>query len=160
MSSEASFDELVELAVGRGLVYIGFRARTVLETQNKLIQKGIAEDVVRGAIARLIEMDYLDDRRFALSFVEDRRNLDGWGNSRIRTRLIALGADRGAIDAAFAVEDEETELQRAVAFLDTRLTQPAEANADRRRAMGLLVRRGYTYETASDAIRAHARAHS
>ena len=160
MSSEASFDELVELAVGRGLVYIGFRARTVLETHNKLIQRGVPQDIADAAIARLIEMEYLDDGKFALSFVEDRRNLDGWGNSRIRTRLMALGADRRAIDAAFAVEDEETELQRAVAFLDTRLMQPAEATADRRRAMGLLVRRGYTYETASDAIRAHARAHS
>jgi len=160
VNSEASFDELVELAVGRGLAYIGFRARTVLETQNKLIQKGIAEDVVQGAIERLIEMDYLDDRKFALSFVEDRRNLDGWGNSRIRTRLMALGAERDAIDAAFAVEDEETELQRAVEFLNGRLTQPAEQTAERRRAIGLLVRRGYSFETASDAIRAHARAHS
>jgi len=159
MSFGSSFDDQIERAVGRGLAYLGRRDRTVSETRSQLKRRGFEEDVIEGAVARLIEMEYLDDARFCQRFTEDRRVLDGWGDSRIRHRLSELGAPRDAIDAVFEHPSGD-ELQRAVAVLEMRLRHPAEAEADRRRAMGLLVRRGYSPQTASDAIRAHRRAAS
>ena len=159
MTFGSSFDDQVELAVGRGLAYLGRRDRTVSETRSQLKRRGFDDAVIDGAVSRLLEMDYLNDGRFCQRFTEDRRVLDGWGDSRIRHRLNELGAPREAIDAVFA-DSTADELERAVAVLETRLRHPAEAEADRRRAMGLLVRRGYSPQTASDAIRAHRRAAS
>lgn len=156
MNPESSTDDQVELAIGRGLAYLGRRDRTVGETRLQLKRRGFEDDVIDGAVSRLVDMGYLDDTRFCQRFTEDRRVLDGWGDSRIRHRLHELGVPREAIEAVFAGSSAD-ELERAVAVLETRLRRPAEAEADRRRAMGLLVRRGYSPQTASDAIRAHRR---
>ena len=40
----------------------------------------------------LLEDGYLDDCRFALMFVHDRRELDGWGSERIRRELAPKGS--------------------------------------------------------------------
>lgn len=156
MSRERTFEELVELAVGRGLAFLGHRGRTVSETRGRLIQRAFEPDVVDAAIDRLLEMGYLDDTRFALEFVESKRRIDNWGDDRIRSRMRELGVDREIAEQALA-EDDKGELQRAVDLLERRLTAPAEDPAEHRRAMGILIRRGFAPGTAADAIRAHAR---
>jgi len=158
VSGEKSFEELVELAVGRGLRFLGFRGRTELETRNRLIQRGFAEDVVDSAVARLMEMGYLNDAEFCVNFTDDRRRLDSWGNGRIRRRLRDLGAPAHLVDAALESDHAAGELQRAIELLDRRLDGPADAAKERQKAMGLLIRRGYSSEVASNAIRAHSRA--
>lgn len=147
----------MELAVGRGLAFLSSRDRTVWEVRGQLRKRGFEDRVIDGAVSRLAGMGYLDDRRFAERFVEDRRVLDGWGNSRIQRRLIQLGLDRATVDAVLDSDDPTLELSRAVELLSSRLKAPAEAMADRRRAMGLLMRRGYSLDTAADAVREHAR---
>ena len=157
MRPQPSFDELVELAVGRGLAFLGHRGRTIHETRNRLIQRGFSSEVSDAAVMRLREMGYLDDEQFCISFVDDRRRLDAWGDDRIRRRLRDLGAPPAEVEAALSGDEESGELQRAIDLLERRLSEPVEGVAAHRRAMGILVRRGYSSETAADAIRAHAR---
>ena len=160
MTDQTGFEGQVELALGRALAYLGRRDRSVAEVRKQLLKRGFPGDVAEGAIERLSEMGYLDDLSFARRFAEDRRRLDGWGDRRIRQRLSELGTDREAIDQALAGEKAGSELERAIALLERRLAEPAERDSDRRRALGILVRRGYSLETASDAVRAHRQAHS
>jgi regulatory protein len=148
-------DDSVELAVGRGLAYISQRDRTRWEVKTQLIRRGYDEPTVTEALARLAEMGYLNDALFCQRFAEDRRVLDGWGDSRIKRRLIDLGIERELLSESFPASQGSDELHRAVELLATRVRGPIEADADRRRAMGLLVRRGYSTQIASDAIRAH-----
>ena len=155
MSGFLDPDDSVELAVGRGLAYISQRDRTRWEVNNQLARRGYDEPTVALAIERLVEMGYLDDSLFCQRFAEDRRVLDGWGDSRIKRRLRELGIQRDTLDESFPVSEGSQELDRAVEFLAKRVRGPIEADADRRRAMGLLVRRGYSAQVASDAIRAH-----
>ena len=70
----------------------------------------------------LVEHGYVDDRRYALMFVHDKRELEGWGSERIRRGLGERGIDPDAIEAALAEHESEwsageTELDRAVALL-------------------------------------------
>jgi regulatory protein len=160
VSEPPEFDELVELAVGRGLAYLGRRDRTVAETRQQLFRRGFESEVVELALDRLREMGYLDDFSFAERFSEDRRRLDGWGTDRIVRRLRELGAAPDAIMSVAKSSDGETDLQQAIELLERRLQQPADTDSDRRRAMGILVRRGYSPEIASDAIREHRRSHA
>ena len=156
MTPEHSFDHRVELAVGRGLAFLGHRGRTVSETRNRLIQRGFDADVSEAAVSRLLEMGYLKDATFCLEFVEGKRRLDQWGDDRIRNRLRELGAPRELVEQALATDDEG-ELQRAITLLERRLDTPAEDPTSHRKAMGILIRRGFAPGTAADAIRAHAR---
>ena len=73
----------------------------------------------------LLEDGYLDDGRFALMFVHDRRELDGWGSERIRRELAARGVGRDLIETALEQHEAEwrageSELDRALALLRRR----------------------------------------
>ncbi len=145
-------------AVGLALRHLGRRDRTVAEVRAHLERRGIEEPVLGAALDRLAEMGYLDDAAFARRFAEDRRALDGWGGERIARRLRDLGIDRDLADAAAAAEDGRPgELATALGVLERRFPSPPEEPAARRRALGVLVRKGYDPELAADAIRAHRR---
>ncbi|MCA1689658.1 MAG: RecX family transcriptional regulator, partial [Actinobacteria bacterium] len=95
---------------------------------------------------------YLDDAGYAVRFAEDRRHLDGWGSERIRRRLGELGVEPEAIEAAVGKRGVGEELEAALAVLDARLGGVAGDDRDRRRGLGLLVRRGYELELAERAV--------
>lgn len=155
MNSDAD-EQLLDQAVARGLRFLSRRARTVAEVRSKLEQSSTREEIAEAAILRISEMGYLDDQSYAVRFAEDRRHLDGWGNERIARRLSELGVERNFIECALDDSDRQSELARAIAILEKRLSEPAVTTPDFRKAMGLLVRRGYDSEIAADAVRVHA----
>ena len=104
-------------------------------------------------------MGYLDDARYARTFAEDRRALDGWGAERIERRLLALGVDREHIAAALGARAGSDELEAALELLRRRFRDTVPAGErERERALGMLVRKGYELELAYDAVRAFERA--
>ena len=134
------------------LATLGRKERTVRELSEWLRRRGFGDADVEAAIARLIEAGELDDERFALRFAEDKRELAGWGGERIRDALIARGVATTTVDAVLAADSYADQLERARRLLIER-GRPLEADADRRRALEYLARRGYDYEVASEAVR-------
>jgi regulatory protein len=134
--------------------FLGHRDRTVAEIRRQLEQKRVEPATIDEAVAVLSEQGYLDDARFAERFAADRRTLDGWGPDRIERKLAAAGVAAAHIEAAIAARDERDELAAALAVLRRRFPTPPSGDRDRRRALGLLVRKGYGLELAHDAIRA------
>ena len=132
------------------------RDRTVDEVGGMLLGKRVEPAVADQVVTELIEHGYLDDARYAQRFAEDRRRLDGWGSERIERRLRELGVDREHIEAALADQDPEEELAAAVELLRRRCPAPPATRAERDRALGILVRRGYAPDLAFDALRRHA----
>ena len=131
------------------------RDRTVDELGGMLLGKRIEPSVADQVVTELIELGYLDDARYAQRFAEDRRRLDGWGSERIARRLRELGIDREHIDAAVATQDPEEEMAAALELLRRRCPAPPTTRAERDRALGILVRRGYAPDLAFDALRRH-----
>jgi len=145
--------EALDAALGRAYSYLGHRDRTVAEVRKHLLAKNVREETVEAVLAELIELNYLDDARFAQRFAEDRRNLDSWGADRIERRLRELGVDKSDIAPAVAA-GAEGELDTAVALLRRRFPAPPETDRDRDRALSMLVRKGYDLDLAYDAVRA------
>jgi regulatory protein len=133
------------------------RERTVLEVRRYLEGKRVEPAAIDDALARLAEQGYLDDARFAQRFAEDKRLLEEWGADRIERRLTALGVDPAIARDAVAVRGRDGELEAAHALLERRFPLLGDDPAARRRAHGMLVRKGYEPELAADAIRAHRR---
>jgi regulatory protein len=132
------------------------RDRTVDEVGGLLLGKRVEPAVADQVVTELIELGYLDDARYAERFAEDRRRLDGWGSDRIARRLRELGVDQEAIEAAAAAQDPEAERTAALELLRRRCPQPPTTRTERDRALGILIRRGYSPELALDAVRRHA----
>jgi len=131
---------------------LGHRDRTEAELIRAFLKARVEPELAEEVIGELREGGYVDDARFAQRFVEDRRQLDSWGNERIERRLRELGVDRELIAASLG-EDDHSELEAAVALLERRFPAPPETPRERDRALGVLVRKGYELELAHDALR-------
>jgi regulatory protein len=135
--------------------YLSRRDRTVLEMRRYLEGKRVEPCAIERALEHLQREGYLDDARFARQFADDKRLLEEWGADRIERRLATLGVPAELVRAAAATRDRGGELEAAVALLQRRFPLLGDDPRDRRRALGVLVRKGYEPELAWDAIRAH-----
>jgi len=131
------------------------RERTAAELREWLAAKEIEPWAIDQVLDELRKQRYVDDAGYAQRFADDRRRLDGWGAGRIERRLRELGVEDAAIAPALAEQDPETELDAAVALLEQRFPVAPETRRDRDRALGMLVRKGYALELATDALRRH-----
>jgi regulatory protein len=122
-------DDAYELAL-RALSY---KERTESELRGWLAERGVEEAEIADVLAVLTEGGAIDDASFARRYADDKRELAGWGPDRIRTALERRGVGTAHIDAALAGKGDEEHLDRA---------------------LGLLVRRGYSLELAYEAVRA------
>ena len=147
-----------ERALELGLRHLNRRDRTEGELRRHLAGKGVGEREADAAIAEIARMGYLDDARYARTFAEDRRNLDGWGAERIERRLLELGVDREHVAAAIGERDGDGELEAALELLRRRFRDAPASERERERALGMLVRKGYELERAYDAVRVFERA--
>ena len=145
----------VERARGLAWRSLNKRDRTVNEVGGMLLGKRVAPAVADQVVTELIELGYLNDARYAERFAEDRRRLDAWGSDRIARRLRELGVDQESIEAAVAAQDPEDEVAAAQELLGRRCPAPPTTRAERDRALGILMRRGYAPELAFDALRRH-----
>jgi regulatory protein len=107
---------------------------------------------IEATLRRLFDTEVLDDERFARRFAEDKRELSGWGAERIREALLARGVAIDTVEAVLATDSYGDQLDRAREIL-IRRARPLEGDADRKRALDYLARRGYDYEIAYEAVR-------
>jgi regulatory protein len=140
-----------EQAFQRAVEALSHKERTAAELGAWLAARGFATEKIEDAVARLIEAGLLDDGAFARRFAADKRELSGWGPSRIRAALADRGLDRELIEGAVG-EDRPAQLARALELLERRGEPPVD-EASRARAFGFLARRGYESELAYEAIR-------
>ena len=122
--------------------------------RRRLDRAGVDEATIELALDELRGRRYIDDAGYAQRYAEDRRALDGWGPERIRLRLEQVGVDDELIERALGVRETEDELEAAIAVLEKRMTAVgSDDDRARRRAVGLLLRRGYESELAYTAVR-------
>jgi regulatory protein len=149
-----------EQALAIAHAFVSRRERTEQEMREHLLRRGASPETADGVLMELTELGSIDDARFARLFVQDKRDLDQWGRNRIQKGLIQRGIAR---DLAELTLDQELapdggELQRAVDLLGHRFPAPVVTARDRERALGVLLRRGYEYDLAVDALAVHGRA--
>jgi regulatory protein len=162
-AAAASAEERLQKALALAFAYLNRRERTVGEMERYLERKGIGDETAAAALQLLLQDRYLDDSRYALMYVHDKRELDGWGSDRIRRELSSRGLERELIDEALIRDEAErgdgkTEFDRALALLRRRFPSPPVQRRDRDRALGMLIRKGFDGDLAADALSAHARA--
>ncbi len=151
----------LQRALDLSCAYVNRRDRTVSEVRGHLERHAIDSELIDAAVQTLVDQGFLDDVRFARLFVSDKRELEQWGNERIRLRLIARGVERElaqqALEDSHDPDEAPTELDRALALLDRRFPAPLVDRRERERALGVLIRKGYESELALDALntRAH-----
>lgn len=143
-SIDAAMDALARL--------VAARERSTHEVSTRLKDKGFDEDVVEQAVKRGCTCGLLDDERFARSYVKDKSNA-GWGKRRIEQELYRYGLRlevfAGYPEEFFCQDDELAHALKALERHHSRSKNPRQA------AYRYLVGKGFSFEIASAAIKAH-----
>jgi regulatory protein len=122
------------LARSRALSLLSRAAHTRHGLARKLEARGFGPAAVKAAVARMIELGYLDDRAFALDWARARSAARSEGLKAVYRGLLRNGVPRAiAAEAAAEVCTVETELEAARRLADT---LPPRAAAHRLAARG------------------------
>ncbi|TMF68963.1 MAG: recombination regulator RecX [Chloroflexi bacterium] len=103
-------------ALDAGLRLVAQRSHSRFELRRKLGRRGYAEAEVDAAVARLVELRYLDDRLFAEGHV--RRRSATRGPLALSAELAARGIDRSLTDGAVQGFDPEAQLAAATRLVE------------------------------------------
>jgi len=101
---------------------IGLRKRSVFEIAKRLEQKGFAEDIIRQVLGELNRYKYLDDEKFAESWINDRMNFNPRGSVLIKKELTEKGITENIIDEKIGeLLGKEQELELAEKLAEKKL---------------------------------------
>lgn len=135
------------------------RQRSIGEVRRRLTRVGYQEDLVEGAITRLVELGMLDDQAFARTWIESRDRARPRGERALRRELAVKGVDREVVDGSMSERIDiapDAEADAATRLLERNaraLARVADPRARRQRAYALLARNGFSSEVATAATR-------
>ncbi|WP_026841611.1 regulatory protein RecX [Citrifermentans bremense] len=127
---------------------LALRDHAEAELRRKLERKGYQEEEVEASVARLKELGYLDDLRFARSFAASQlRNGKGYG-VRLKMELARRGVAAAIVDEVLgelAQEYGESELLAQVMERRYASFDPTTAtDKEKRKVIGYLQRKGFS----------------
>jgi regulatory protein len=137
------------LAVRRALEFLARRRRTRSELQKQLLNS-FSETETNGALDRIDELGYLDDESWANAYVTTTR-ARGRGRSLLVSELRQYGIDDEAQESALAEHDDDGKAL-AIARKRLRSLQRLASDVRNRRLYAFLRRRGFSNDTAKQAI--------
>lgn len=140
-------------AKSAALRFLSFRRRTEKEIRDKLRKKGFDDKSIRTTIDKLKEYDLVNDSEFAAAWVKERLAYKPRGKRLLAQELWKRGIKKGIIDQVTEelCRDEEKSAAELLEKVKGRYKN-LDPKVARRRMYGLLMRRGFSYETAKNAL--------
>lgn len=136
------------------IAYLGDKARTVREMEDKLDSLNYGEYEVYAAVERLKELGYLNDEKYAADFVETRLATKPVSKRKLYSQLYAHRVPKDIIEGALEEITEEVEKANALAVAKkfARQFEGFEPDEQRQRVVRRLMARGFDYDAAKYAI--------
>jgi regulatory protein len=132
----------------KAVKFLSYRARSRKELYDKLLsaENDFSEEIIDRVIELMEKYGYIDDLKFAQSFIRDKRNLRGCGEIRIRHELKEKGVRGDIIESAFAeLPTDETAAALKLLEKKYKFGNFTDQN-EKKKAYGFLLRKGYSYE--------------
>ena len=102
MEKEYSFEELLHKAAS----YCSISEHCISDVEDKLTAWGMSEDKKHKIIDKLIEDDFINEKRYCIAFTKDKFHFNKWGKIKISYSLKQKGLDSKLIDMALKTIDE------------------------------------------------------
>lgn len=116
--------------------YCAYQERCVKDVCDKLKTFDIPEEEKTKILDYLLDNRFVNDERYAKSFVRGKVNQSGWGINKIRFHLMQKGIDKELIDEALGQTDEEVYRQRLIDILKTKSkTIKADSDFEKKRKL-------------------------
>ena len=139
-----------EKTMQRALRLLSYKPRTVAELRERLREKEWAEEeAVEQVIARLRELNDLNDEEYAANFAATRLQMKPLGRSRLRRDLqrkkLSSPTIEQAVSDAYAEKPEEGLIDEALEKR-IRLKGPPATREESAKLIAYLLRRGFSYD--------------
>jgi regulatory protein len=131
------------------------RLHSTAELRRKLMRREYGAQVIDAVLADLARMNYLDDARFAKSKALSAAEHKHHGRRRAFVEMLKAGVKRDVADAALDDvydQSDSTAAARLLAEKKAPSLKKLEPAVARRRLAGMLMRRGFDYETVKPVI--------
>lgn len=142
-------------AFNSALNSLDYRDHSEKEIRAKLMRKHGAE-YVDEAVEKLIELDLINDRRYAENYARELFEHKKFGKIRIKSELIAKGiaSDIASETVNSLFEDEEPDnIQRIVDIIEKKYYNRMNDEVGRKKVFSALQRMGYTFSDIREAMR-------
>ena len=116
--------------------YCAYQERCVKDATDKLKTFDISQNERENILKYLIDNRFINDERFAKSFVRGKINQSGWGLNKIRFHLMQKGIGKEIIEEALQTFDKEVYRQRLHDILTVKAkTVKAENDFEKKRKL-------------------------
>lgn len=128
--------------------YCADTERSTHDVLSKLISWGVPPEETEIILTKLRAEKFLDDKRYANSYVTEKWNLDKWGRLKIENALQQKNIDPVIIQDALSIIDQLEYLQGLNELLEKKYKEVKSGNNtdDARRIMMFALSRGYEEE--------------
>jgi regulatory protein len=142
-------EETLAKAKDRAFLLLSYRARTEKEIRDRLNRAGYEPEIVEEVIAKLYELNFLDDQDFAAKYVEHRMGSRPVGRRALTWEMRRKGLDADTVAEATSTVDDEAEREAARQAAQSRIGKMGRLDHKeaRQRLSGFLQRRGFAWDT-------------
>jgi regulatory protein len=148
--------EILKTAKNQALRYLSYRDRSRLEITQYLEKKEHPQPVIQQALDALIELNYVNDQRFALEWGRYKINKQKLGKSRLYAELLNKGIDKELLESTLAIlyeDNPETELAIQCTRKKMNSLQGVEEAKKKQRLIQYLKRRGFSADIIYQSIK-------
>ncbi len=142
--------ERLESAIKRMATLCSRKEYCEAEIKSRLAHLELSEEEMERVIARLKELDFLNEERYAEAYAKDKFRFNGWGATKIAVMLRAKGLSDETISHAVALIDKSEYSEKCLSLM--RSKRKSITDSDKRIVAMKLIRfaagRGFDYETA------------
>ncbi len=133
-------------AQSKALDYLGYKMRTEYEIRRKLQEESYNEDVIERVVEFLKKYGYIDDLKYAQSYIRQVLRLKPMGSYGIKMKLREYGVKDIVIEEAlFSMEIDEEEY--AFELLKKKIGSKEDiTDKEKKKYHDFLLRRGYSYD--------------
>lgn len=134
----------------RAFRLLGYRDRSTKEMEQRLLEQGFDQVLVKEIIDEFVADATLDDQRFTRSYVHDYTLVKPRGNVFIQKELRKKGIPADMIQAELALRDER---ELVIGYIARKLSDLSAGNpGERQRMIHRLLTRGFTSSLVYDII--------
>lgn len=136
------------------LRFLGYRSRTVREVERHLDEKQYGEYEIMQVVDRLVELDLLNDRKFAEEYVASCLRTKPVSRRKLQMKLKEHEVPQEVIDDVLEAISDDSEVQCAVEVAEKYANIYSDLDPDERNkiVMRRLLSRGYSFSTSKDAL--------
>ena len=144
-------DVLYKRGKERVLYILKDSSKTKKQVSDKLIREFYPQSIIDKIIIFLEKYNYINDEEYTRTYIETHKDIRSL--NRMKQDLLKKGILKEDID--IVLEDKEIDNKKALNILIEKKLKRYDLSSekDRRRLYGLLLRNGFSYEEATNAIR-------